>query len=92
MGIKAVVSTQVHREDRALERQGRRLGKSAGWFLCLAVAFEFPGILLFVLASSSLKAIGIGLIGLGAVPALVAIGLFASMIVAGWSAHRRPFA
>jgi hypothetical protein len=75
-----------------LERQGRRFGKPASWFLALAAILEVPGILLFVLGHSWVAAIGIGLIALGIPPATVGVGLLVSALVARWAARHKPFA
>lgn len=75
-----------------LERQSRRFRKPGSWFLSVAVAIEVPGILLFVLGHSWVAAIGIALIALGLPFVTIAVGLLGSALVAGWAAHRRPFA
>ncbi len=79
-------------QEPELERQQGRFRKPASWFLMIAAAFEVPGILLFVLPHSGFEALGIALMGLGLPVLLVGLGLLGSSLVAGWAAHRRPFA
>ncbi len=79
-------------EEPELERQHGRFRKPASWFLMIAAAIEVPGILLFVLTHSGFKALGIALMGLGLPVLLVGLGLLGSSLVAGWAAHRKPFA
>jgi len=75
-----------------LTRQAGRFRKPASWFLLIAAALELPGIVLFLLGSSWVAALGLALIGVGGPFLLVGAALAASAVVAGWAGHRRPFA
>lgn len=78
--------------EPGLERQSRRLGRPARWFLLIALALEVPGILLIALGSSWVFALGIALVALGIPFAAVGIGLLVSAGVGRWAAGHRPFA
>jgi hypothetical protein len=95
-------TTETHRSaerrldvlaDRQLERQGRRLGHSAVWFLVFCLVLVVPGIVL-VAVGSSWPVIGLGaaLVLLASLPGAVAVALLGSSAVARWSARRKPFA
>ena len=75
-----------------LESQGRRLGRSGGWFLLLAVVIAIPGVLLAVLGSTPASGVGIVILAFAAAAAIVAAGLLLSSAVARWAARHRPFA
>ena len=75
-----------------LERQGRRVGRPARWFLSLAVLLAVSGILLIVFTGGWAQAVGIVLVALSGPPCVVAVGLLLSSLVARWSARQRPFA
>lgn len=89
---KYLVSAHAPSPDPELARQSRRFRRPSGWFVLLAVVLEVPGILLLVLGSSWLIALGAVLIAFGAIPATVAGGLLVSAVVAWWASNRRPFA
>jgi len=75
-----------------LERQGRRLGRPARWFLFLAVVVAVPGIVLILFTGGWAQAVGIVLVALSGPPCIVAVGLLLSSLVARWSARHRSFA
>lgn len=75
-----------------LERQGRRLGRPARWFLALAALVAIPGVLLIVFTHGWSQALGIVLVVLSGPPGVVAVGLLLSSLVARWSARHRSFA
>jgi membrane protein implicated in regulation of membrane protease activity len=79
-------------KEPVLERQGRRLGHSGGWFLLLAALIAIPGVILVVLGGSAVSAVGIGVLILAGAPAIVGIGLLLSSAVARWSARHKLFA
>ena len=79
-------------KEPALERQGRRLGHSGGWFLLLAVLIAIPGVLLVVLGGTMASGVGVVVLVLASAPAIVGIGLLVSSAVARWSARHKLFA
>jgi hypothetical protein len=79
-------------KEPALEREGRRLGRSGGWFLALAILIAIPGVLLVVLGRSAVAGAGIVVLALAAAPAVVGVGLLLSSAVARWSARHKLFA
>lgn len=75
-----------------LERQGSRFEMTGARFVLLAVVVGGPGILLIALGDGWVFALGLALVALALVPAIVAIALFLSGLVARWAARHRPFA
>ena len=78
--------------DPQLERQGKRLGAPGRWFVLLGLVLGVPGILLIVLAHSWAYELGWVLVLLAMVPAVIAVVLFSSSLVARWGARHKPFA
>lgn len=78
--------------DPELERQGRRLSAPVSRFLLIALALAVPGLVLVILGSSWVFAIGIVLVALAGPPAVVGVALLVSSAVSRWAARRRPFA
>ncbi len=78
--------------DRELERSGRRLGNSGGWFLLLAVLLAVPGVALLVVGGGAVEAVGLALTAFSLAPALVGAGLLLAGFVSRHSARHRPFA
>lgn len=79
-------------KEPVLERQGRRLGHSGGWFLLLAMLIAIPGVLLVVLGGTGASGVGIVVLALASAPAIVGVGLVISSAVARWSARHNLFA
>jgi hypothetical protein len=75
-----------------LERQGKRLARPAGGFVLIAVALFVPGLLLVILGSSWVYALGWVLIALSLPPATVALSALSSSVVARWAARHKSFA
>ena len=75
-----------------LERQGRHLGRPGWWFLFLAVCIALPGVVLIIFTRGWAHAIGIVLVVLAGPPAMIAMGLLLSSLVARWAARHRSFA
>ncbi|HEX4107607.1 MAG TPA: hypothetical protein VHX88_05705 [Solirubrobacteraceae bacterium] len=78
--------------DRDLQRASRRLGKPAGRFAVLAIALAAPAAVLIALGDQWVRGVGIALAALAGAPAVVALGLALSSLVAWWRAHGRSFA
>ena len=75
-----------------LERQARRLARPGAWFLLVGIALIVPGIVVFLIASGWLSALGIAVAVLGFPLVWIGLGATLSGGVAHWSAHHRPFA
>jgi hypothetical protein len=75
-----------------LERKGTRLQANGGRFLLLGIILAVPGIVLIILGSGWVFALGLALLALGLVPGAVAVALLLSGVVARWTARERPFA
>lgn len=75
-----------------LERKGARLQANGGRFLLLGIILAVPGIVLIILGSGWVFALGLALLALGLVPGAVAVALLLSGAVARWTARERPFA
>ncbi len=75
-----------------LERQSRRLALPGARFTMLAVVLAVPGIVLIVVGSGWVWAVGIALLALALAPTAVAFGLLCSAAVARWASRERPFA
>ena len=86
------MADREHLADRELDRQGRRLAAPSGPFLLIAVLLAVVGVVLVIVGSSGLLALGIVLIALAGPPAVVGITLLAAAAVSRWAAHRHPFA
>ena len=79
-------------EDRKLERQGRRFGHSARWFLLIAVVVAIPGVVLVVIDSGWSLGVGVAILLIASIPGVIGLGLVVSALVARWSARRKLFA
>ena len=75
-----------------LERKGRAFESNGVRFLVLCAVLMVPGILMIILGSGWVFALGLALIALGLVPGAVATGLVSTGVVARWTARHRPFA
>jgi uncharacterized protein YjeT (DUF2065 family) len=79
-------------QEPSLERTGTKLGRSARWFLTLALILVIPGVVLVVIDHTWSLAFGAALLLLGSIPGAVGIGLIVSGVVARWSARHNSFA
>jgi hypothetical protein len=75
-----------------LERKGKTFEANGVRFLALSAILIVPGILMIILGSGWVFALGLVLIALGLVPGAVATGLVSTGVVARWTARHRPFA
>jgi hypothetical protein len=86
----------VHRSDDIsdplLERQGRAISRPAPSFLAVAIALLIVGVVLLLLGSGWVWALGIVLVFLAGIPLAVGVALLATGVVSRWAARRRPFA
>jgi hypothetical protein len=78
--------------DPQLERHGRRMLRPALRFLAIAIVLLVPGIVLVVVGSGGLLALGAVLIFLSLLPGTVAVALLLSSSVARWAARHKLFA
>jgi uncharacterized membrane protein len=78
--------------EPALERKGTRFQANAARFLLLGIILVVPGIVMIILGSGWVFALGLALLALGLVPGAVAIALLLAGVVARWTARERPFA
>ena len=79
-------------QDRQLERQGRRLGHSAAWFILVGLVTAIPGIVLILIDHGWSVGVGIAVLLIASVPLVVGGGMLVSGVVARWSARRKLFA
>jgi hypothetical protein len=75
-----------------LERQGRRLGKPAWWFLAISLLGVVPGVVLIATASGWAFALGLALLALGGCPFAVGVALLIASVVPRWAARHKLFA
>jgi hypothetical protein len=78
--------------DRELERQGRRMGRSASRFFLVGVAIAIPGIVLLLIDHGWSIGVGIAVLLIASIPLLVGVGLLVSGVVSRWAARRKLFA
>jgi hypothetical protein len=79
--------------EPALERLGRRLGHSAGWFLAIAVPLLVIGIVLIAVVNTTWAiAFGALAILLSSIPGTIGVGLLVSALISRWAARHRSFA
>ncbi|HEY2258264.1 MAG TPA: hypothetical protein VGH45_01050 [Solirubrobacteraceae bacterium] len=78
--------------EPALERQGRAVAKPAPGFLLAAAALLVLGIVLLLIGSGGVWAVGIVLVFLAGIPLVVGVSLLGVGAVSRWAARRRPFA
>jgi hypothetical protein len=78
--------------DPELERQGKRLGRPAIPFLLIALGLAAPGLVMLILGSSWVWAIGIALVAISLPAATVGVGAALSASIARWAARHRSFA
>ncbi len=78
--------------DRQLERQGKRMGHSGGWFVLIGVLIAIPGIVLVLIDHGWSVGVGTAVLLLASVPGAIGIGLLASSAIARWSARHKLFA
>lgn len=78
--------------DRELERQGRRLGYSAGRFLLIGIAIAIPGIVLVLIDHGWSIGVGIAVLLIAGIPLVIGTGLLGSSAVSRWAARRNLFA
>jgi hypothetical protein len=86
------MSATDHLPEPELERQGKRLARPVSGFFLIAGVLLAPGLLLVILASSWVYALGWVLITLSLPPATVAFGALSSSVVARWAARHKSFA
>ncbi len=79
-------------KEPELERQGRRIAKPSLPFLAIALALVIVGVVLMLVGSSWVTAVGLVLVVLAGIPAVVGIGLLSAAAVSRWAARERPFA
>jgi hypothetical protein len=75
-----------------LERQSRRLARPSLRFLLIALVPAALGVVLMIIGSSWVWAVGIVLVVLAGPPGVVGIALLGAATVARWAARDRPFA
>lgn len=75
-----------------LERKGKVFESTGVRFLLLGLVLAVPGIVLIILGSGWVFALGLVLVALALVPGAVATGLVSTGVVARWTARHRPFA
>jgi hypothetical protein len=77
-------------KERALERQGRRMGRYGGRLFLLGVLLAIPGLVLVIVGWS----IGLGwaILLLASIPGVIGFGLLCSGAVSRWSARHKLFA
>lgn len=78
--------------DRELDRQGRRIGHSASWFLLVGIAIAIPGVVLIVLKHWWSIGVGIAICLIASIPLVIGVGLLVSSAVSRWAARRKSFA
>ncbi len=90
------MSNRTYVHERALERQGKRIGRSGSWFLLVGALVALPGIVMLVVGLATrhtwLWAFGLAVIAIGSVPAVIGIGVLLSSVVARWHARHKLFA
>ncbi len=79
-------------KDRALERQGRRTGRSGGRLFLVGVLLAIPGIVLVIIDHAWSVEIGVAILLLAAIPGLIGFGLLCAGAVSRWSARHKLFA
>jgi hypothetical protein len=79
-------------KEPGLERTGKRLGRSAGWFLAVALAIAIPGIVLVIIDSGVTFPVGVAVLLIASIPGVIGLGLLVSGVVSRWSARHRSFA
>jgi hypothetical protein len=79
-------------KDPQLERQGRRFARPSLPFLLGAVGLAVVGVVLIIVGSSGVRALGIVLAALAGIPAVVGLALLIVAAVSRWAARDRPFA
>jgi hypothetical protein len=80
------------REDRELDRQGRRMGSSGGRLVLVALVMAIPGVILILIDHGWSLGVGLAVLFIAAVPGAVGIGLLVASAVSRWSARRKLFA
>ena len=75
-----------------LERQGRRLGKSGGWFVAVGLIAAIPAGILVAIDQGWTFAFGLGLLALASCPFIVGVVLLLASAVPRWAARHRLFA
>lgn len=79
-------------KDRELERNGRRFGHSARWFLLVAAILVVPGVVLVLIGHGWTLEVGAAVLLLASIPGAVGLGLLLSAAFARWSARHKSFA
>ena len=79
-------------KEPELERRSHQLAVPGTRFTIIAALLAAPGIVLIILGSGWVWAVGIALLALALAPAAVALGLLGSAAVAWWASRQRPFA
>jgi hypothetical protein len=78
--------------DRELERQGHRMGHSAGRFVLVGIVIAIPGIALLLIDHGWSIGVGIAVLLIASIPLVVGVGLLVSGAVSRWAARRKLFA
>jgi hypothetical protein len=84
--------TRTTVKDRELERQGRRMGHSAGRFLLIGALVAIPGIVLVAIGHGWSIGVGAAVLLIASIPAFVGLGLLVSAAVSRWAARHKLFA
>lgn len=79
-------------QDRALERQGRRMLNPGLRLLPVGLLIAVPGIVLVALGHGWSIGVGVAVLLLASIPAVIGIGLMVSASVARWAARHKLFA
>ena len=79
-------------KDRELERQGRRLGRSAAWLVLVGLVMAIPGVVLVLIGHGWSVGVGVAVLLIASIPATFGAGLLLSSAVSRWSARHKLFA
>jgi MFS family permease len=79
-------------KEPQLERQGRRLAKPGPTLLAIGLLGLIPGIILIVVGSQWVFALGLALLAVGSCPFVVGVALLLASVVPRWAARHRLFA
>ena|SRR5947209_3301241 len=80
------------RQDRELDRQGSRFGRSGGRLLLIGILLAIPGVVLVVLDHGWSIGVGVAILLIASVPGIWGLALLVSAAVSRWAARRKLFA